>query len=100
MRDQLRRFRGREINTTGDGFVACFDGPGRAIACSESNRGDVGTLGHRTCEPDCTPPGECEVRGDDLAGVAVHLAARIESLANGGEVVVSSTVKDLVSGSG
>jgi class 3 adenylate cyclase len=98
VREQLRRFRGREIKTTGDGFAACFDGPGRAIACATSIIEVTRALGIDVRAGLHT--GECEVRGDELAGVAVHLAARIESLANGGEVVVSSTVKDLVSGSG
>jgi class 3 adenylate cyclase len=97
VRDHLRRFRGREINTTGDGFLASFDGPARAIRCalaiSDSTR-PLGVdlhLGLHT--------GECEVRGDDLGGLAVHIAARIGSLAQPGEVLASSTVKDLVAGS-
>jgi pimeloyl-ACP methyl ester carboxylesterase len=98
VREQLRRFRGIEINTTGDGFLASFDGPARAIRCalaiSESTRplGIDLHLGLHT--------GECEVRGDDLGGLAVHIAARIAPLAAPGEVLVSSTVKDLVAGSG
>jgi class 3 adenylate cyclase len=97
VRDHLRRFRGKEINTTGDGFLASFDGPARAIRCaldiSESTRplGIDLHLGLHT--------GECEVRGDDLGGLAVHIAARIGALAAPGEVLVSSTVKDLVVGS-
>jgi class 3 adenylate cyclase len=97
VRDHLRRFRGKEINTTGDGFLASFDGPARAIRCalaiSESTRplGIDLHLGLHT--------GECEVRGDDLGGLAVHIAARVASLAGPGEVLVSSTVKDLVAGS-
>jgi class 3 adenylate cyclase len=97
VREHLRRFRGKEINTTGDGFLASFDGPARAIRCalaiSESTRplGIDLHLGLHT--------GECEVRGDDLGGLAVHIAARIGSLAASGEVLVSSTVKDLVVGS-
>jgi class 3 adenylate cyclase len=97
VRDNLRRFRGKEINTTGDGFLASFDGPARAIRCalaiSESTK-QLGIdlhLGLHT--------GECEVRGDDLGGLAVHIAARIGSLARPGEVLVSGTVKDLVVGS-
>jgi class 3 adenylate cyclase len=98
IRDQLRRFRGREINTTGDGFVASFDGPARAIRCAqaivESNlkNGIELRVGLHT--------GECEVRGDDLGGLAVHIAARVGSLALPGETFVSGTVKDLVVGSG
>ena len=97
VRDHLRRFRGKEINTTGDGFLASFDGPARAIRCalglSEATRalGIDLHLGMHT--------GECEVRGDDLGGLAVHIAARISSLAAPGEVLVSGTVKDLVAGS-
>jgi class 3 adenylate cyclase/alpha-beta hydrolase superfamily lysophospholipase len=97
VREHLRRFRGKEINTTGDGFLASFDGPARAIRCalalSESTR-PLGLdlhLGLHT--------GECEVRGDDLGGLAVHIAARIGASAGPGEVLVSSTVKDLVAGS-
>jgi class 3 adenylate cyclase/alpha-beta hydrolase superfamily lysophospholipase len=98
VRDHLRRFRGKEITTTGDGFLASFDGPARAIRCaltiSESTKplGIDLHLGLHT--------GECEVRGDDLGGLAVHIAARIGSLAGPGEVLVSGTVKDLVAGSG
>jgi len=98
VREQLRRFRGNEINTTGDGFVATFDGPARAIRCSQAiveathNLGlDVRTGLHT---------GECEVRGDDLGGLAVHIAARVAAAAEPDEILVSSTVKDLVAGSG
>jgi class 3 adenylate cyclase len=98
VREQLRIFRGREINTTGDGFVASFDGPARAIRCGKAiidatrAHGIELRVGLHT--------GECEVRGDDLGGLAVHIAARLGSLAPPGEVLVSSTVKDLVVGSG
>jgi class 3 adenylate cyclase len=98
VREQLRRFRGREINTTGDGFTACFDGPGRAIACATSITQAAHALGIEVRAGLHT--GECEVRGDDLAGLTVHVAARIEPLAAPGEVLVSTTVKDLVAGSG
>jgi class 3 adenylate cyclase len=98
VRDQLRRFRGKEINTTGDGFVASFDGPARAIGCSQAIAGATTKLGIELRMGLHT--GECEVRGDDLGGLAVHIAARIGSLARPGEVLVSSTVKDLVAGSG
>ena len=98
VREQLRRFRGREINTTGDGFTACFDGPGRAIACATSITQAAHELGIEVRAGLHT--GECEVRGDDLAGLTVHVAARIEPLAAPGEVLVSTTVKDLVAGSG
>ena len=98
VRDQLRRFRGKEINTTGDGFLACFDGPARAIRCSQAIAGATTRLGIELRMGLHT--GECEVRGDDLGGLAVHIAARVGSLARPGEVLVSSTVKDLVAGSG
>jgi class 3 adenylate cyclase/pimeloyl-ACP methyl ester carboxylesterase len=98
VREQLRRFRGREIKTMGDGFVACFDGPGRAIACTTSITQSARALGLEVRAGLHT--GECEVRGDDLAGLAVVVAARIGSVAGPGEVVVSATVKDLVTGSG
>jgi pimeloyl-ACP methyl ester carboxylesterase len=98
VRDQLRRFRGKEINTTGDGFVASFDGPARAIRCGQAIVGATTKLGIELCIGLHT--GECEVRGADLGGLAVHIAARIGALARPGEVLVSSTVKDLVAGSG
>jgi len=98
IRDQLRRFRGREINTTGDGVVASFDGPARAIRCAQAISKANALLGIDVRAGLHT--GECEVRGDDLAGLAVHIAARVGALADPGEVVVSSTVKDLVAGSG
>jgi class 3 adenylate cyclase len=98
VRDHLRRFGGREIKTTGDGFVASFDGPARAIRCSESIVMAARELGVELRAGLHT--GECEIRGEDLGGLAVHIAARIGALAGPGEVVVSSTVKDLVVGSG
>jgi len=97
VRDHLRRFRGKEINTTGDGFLVSFDGPARAIRCALAIGEAIRALGidlHLGLHT-----GECEVRGDDLGGLAVHIAARIGSLAAPGEVLVSSTVKDLVAGS-
>ena len=98
VRDQLRRFRGREINTTGDGFVASFDGPARAIRCAQAISEATERLGIELRTGLHT--GECEVRGDDLGGLAVHIAARVGALAAPGEVFVSGTVKDLVAGSG
>jgi len=98
VREQLRRFRGREINTTGDGFVASFDGPARAIRCAQAITETTGKLGIELRVGLHT--GECEVRGDDLGGLAVHIAARVGALAAPGEVLVSGTVKDLVVGSG
>jgi class 3 adenylate cyclase/alpha-beta hydrolase superfamily lysophospholipase len=97
VRDHLRRFRGKEINTTGDGFLASFDGPARAIRCALAVAEATPALGidlHLGLHT-----GECEVRGDDLGGLAVHIAARIGAQAAPGEVLVSSTVKDLVAGS-
>jgi class 3 adenylate cyclase/pimeloyl-ACP methyl ester carboxylesterase len=97
VRDHLRRFRGKEINTTGDGFLASFDGPARAIRCALAMAEATKQLGidlHLGLHT-----GECEVRGDDLGGLAVHIAARVGALAAPGEVLVSSTVKDLVAGS-
>ena len=98
VREQLKRFRGREINTTGDGFIASFDGPARAIRCAQAIAEETGKLGVELRMGLHT--GECEVRGDDLGGLAVHIAARVGALAAPGEVVVSGTVKDLVVGSG
>jgi class 3 adenylate cyclase len=98
VRDQLRRFRGREINTTGDGFVASFDGPARAIRCARAIAEATSKLGIELHLGMHT--GECEVRGDDLGGLAVHIASRVAKLAGPGEVLVSGTVKDLVVGSG
>jgi len=98
VRDQLRRFRGRELNTTGDGFVAAFDGPARAIRCGKEISEAVRGFGLEVRAGLHT--GECEVRGDDLGGLAVHIAARVAALAAPGEVLVSGTVKDLVAGSG
>ena len=97
VREQLRRFRGREIKTTGDGFHACFDRPGRAIACATSITQTARDLGIEVRAGLHT--GECEVRGADLAGLAVHIAARIGSLAEPSQVWVSTTVRDLVAGS-
>jgi class 3 adenylate cyclase len=97
VREQLRLHRGREIKTTGDGFVVSFDGPARGIRCAQAMTEALATLGLEVrIGLHC---GECEVRGDDLAGLAVHIAARVGSLAGAGEVLVSGTVRDLVAGS-
>jgi class 3 adenylate cyclase len=98
VREQLKRFRGREINTTGDGFFASFDGPARAIRCGQAIAEATARLGVELRIG--LHSGECEVRGDDLGGLAVHVAARVGALATSGEVLVSGTVKDLVVGSG
>jgi class 3 adenylate cyclase/alpha-beta hydrolase superfamily lysophospholipase len=98
VREQLARFGGREINTTGDGFVAAFDGPARAIRCGLALIHDLEKRGVRI-RAGCHT-GECERRGDDLAGLAVHIAARIADIAGATELLVSSTVADLVLGNG
>jgi class 3 adenylate cyclase len=98
VRDALRRYAGREIKTTGDGFLACFDGPARAVDCAADITRSAHTLGIEVRAGLHT--GECERRGDDIAGFAVHVAARVGALAGPGEVLVSRTVTDLVAGSG
>jgi pimeloyl-ACP methyl ester carboxylesterase len=97
VRRQLERFRGHEIDNAGDGFVASFDGPARGIRCAQAIAECVTALGLEVRAGLHT--GECEVADGKLAGIAVHIAARIASLAPSGEVLVSSTVKDLVVGS-
>jgi class 3 adenylate cyclase len=98
VRSQLSRFRGREVNTSGDGFLAMFDGPQRAIRCAMSIRDAVQALGIEVRAGLHT--GECEVRGDDIGGIAVHIGARVSALAGPNDVLVSSTLRDLVIGSG
>jgi class 3 adenylate cyclase len=98
IRRQLERFRGREIDTAGDGFLASFDGPARAIRCARASVQAVRGSGLDIRAGVHT--GECEVVGDKLAGVAVHVGARVASKAGPGEVLVSGTVHDLVAGSG
>ena len=98
VRSQLSRFRGREVNTSGDGFLAMFDGPQRAIRCAMAIRDAVQTLGIEVRAGLHT--GECEVRGDDIGGIAVHIGARVSALAGPNDVLVSSTLRDLVIGSG
>jgi class 3 adenylate cyclase/pimeloyl-ACP methyl ester carboxylesterase len=98
VRRELARFRGREIDTAGDGFLAAFDGPARAIKSACAIRDAVRELGLEIRSGLHT--GECEVLDDKIAGVAVHTCARVASEAGPGEVLVSSTVKDLVAGSG
>jgi pimeloyl-ACP methyl ester carboxylesterase/class 3 adenylate cyclase len=97
VRRELVRFRGQEVKSTGDGFLACFDGPARAIRCARSIREEVTAIGLEVRAGLHT--GECIERGEDLAGVAVHIGARVASLAGPGEVLVTSTVRDLVAGS-
>jgi class 3 adenylate cyclase len=98
VRAQLARFRGREVNTSGDGFLAMFDGPQRAIRCAMAIRDAVQSLGIQVRAGLHT--GECEVRGDDIGGIGVHIGARVSTLAGPNEVLVSSTLRDLVIGSG
>jgi class 3 adenylate cyclase len=98
VRSQLARFRGREVNTSGDGFLAMFDGPQRAIRCAMAIRDAVKALGIEVRAGLHT--GECELRGDDIGGIAVHIGARVSVLAGPNEVLVSSTLRDLVIGSG
>jgi class 3 adenylate cyclase/pimeloyl-ACP methyl ester carboxylesterase len=98
VRRELDRHRGREIDTAGDGFLATFDGPARAIRCACAIRDAVRPLGLEVRAGLHT--GEIELLGDGVAGIAVHIAARVAGLAGSGEVLTSSTVKDLVAGSG
>ena len=98
MRRELARFRGCEVNTTGDGFLATFDGPGRAIQCAQAIAIAAQSLGIEVRAGLHT--GECELFGQDIGGIAVHVAARVAAKAGPGEVLVSRMVKDLVSGSG
>lgn len=97
VRKELVAFRGHEVNTTGDGLVATFDGPARAIRCACSIRDRLQPLGLQVRTGLHT--GECELMGDDVGGIAVHIAARVAGSARPDEVLVSSTVKDLVAGS-
>jgi class 3 adenylate cyclase/pimeloyl-ACP methyl ester carboxylesterase len=98
VRQQLERHRGREIETAGDGFLAAFDGPARAIRCARATVDAVKDLGIRIRAG--LHAGECEMMGGKLSGIAVHIGARVGALAEPGEVLVSSTVRDLVAGSG
>jgi len=98
VREVLKRFRGSEIDTAGDGFLASFDGPARGIRCAQAVREAV-----RPLEIEIRAglhSGECEVSGEKLSGIAVHIGARVMAQAAADEVLVSSTVKDLVAGSG
>ena len=97
-RRELTRFRGREVDTAGDGFFAAFDGPARAIRCAEAISKGVRPLGIEVRAGLHT--GECEVIGEKVGGIAVHIGARIMGYAGANEILVSSTVKDLVVGSG
>jgi class 3 adenylate cyclase len=98
VRQELDRFRGREIDTAGDGFLATFDGPARAVRCAAAISSAVGDLGLEIRAGVHT--GEVELMGQGIGGIAVHIGARIAALAGAGEVLVSATVRDLVAGSG
>jgi pimeloyl-ACP methyl ester carboxylesterase len=98
VRRELARFRGREVDSAGDGFFATFDGPARAVRAAQAIRDGVRHLGLETRAGVHT--GECELSGDRLRGIAVHTAARVAGQASAGEVLVSTTVRDLVAGSG
>ena len=97
-RAQLERYRGREVKMTGDGLLATFDGPARAVTCAGAIGRAVRTLGLEVRAAVHT--GEVELRDGDIGGIAVHIASRVMGLARPNEVLVSSTVKDLVAGSG
>jgi class 3 adenylate cyclase len=98
VREVIHQYRGREINTSGDGFLATFDGPARAVRCASAIRDTVRSL---NLEVRCgLHTGECELVGNDITGIAVHTGARVAALAAPGEVLVSQTVRDLVAGSG
>jgi DNA-binding NarL/FixJ family response regulator len=98
IRRELAQHGGREVKATGDGFLALFDGPARAIRCAVAIREELRAEGVEVRIG--LHSGEVELRGDDVGGIAVHLGARVASIADPGEVVVSSTVRDLVAGSG
>ena len=97
VRREIDRFRGREIKTLGDGFLVTFDGPARAVGC-----GSEITAALRSVNLDVRSgvhTGEVDIKGEDIGGIAVNIAARIAALADSGQVMVSRTVRDLVAGS-
>jgi class 3 adenylate cyclase len=98
LRQSIRKYNGREVKTTGDGVLATFDGPGRAIRCASTIVERAPRVGVDVRAGLHT--GECELRGKDVGGIAVHIGSRVSSLAGAGEVLVSGTVRDLVVGSG
>jgi class 3 adenylate cyclase len=98
VRQQLARFRGHEVKNLGDGFLATFDGPARAVRCAAAISESVRPLGISVRSGLHT--GEIELKRDDISGIAVHIAARVAAEAEAGETVVSNTVRDLVAGSG
>jgi len=97
VRQELERYRGQEVKHTGDGFLACFDGPARAIRCAMAINDKTHDIGLEVRAG--LHAGECTTHGEDFAGVAVHIGARVADLADPGEVLVTSTVRDLVAGS-
>jgi class 3 adenylate cyclase len=98
VRSQLARFRGQEVKNLGDGFMATFDGPARAVRCASAISDSLRPLGIAVRSGLHT--GEIELKREDIGGIAVHIAARVAAEAAAGETVVSSTVRDLVAGSG
>ena len=98
VREQLARFRGDEVDTAGDGFFAIFDGPARAVSCALAASETLRSVGIEIRAGVHT--GEVELAACAVRGIAVHIGARVAALADGGEVLVSSTVKELVAGSG
>ena len=98
VRHELSRFRGREINTAGDGFLATFDGPARAVRCAQAIVQAVQAIGMEVRAGVHT--GEVELMGEDVGGIAVHIGARVAAMAAPSQVLVSGTVRDLVAGSG
>jgi class 3 adenylate cyclase len=98
VRQELMRYRGREIDTAGDGFLATFDGPARAVRCAQAIIAAVRQIGLDVRAGVHT--GEIELAGDDIRGIAVHAGARVAAAAQPGEVLVSATVRDLVAGAG
>jgi class 3 adenylate cyclase len=98
VRRQIELHAGREVKTTGDGFLVTFESPSRAVSCASAIRGAVAGLGLHLRAGLHT--GECEVVAGDVAGIAVHVASRVQGAAQPGQILVSSTVRDLVAGSG
>jgi len=96
--DEIKQFRGRRVKTLGDGILATFDGPARAVRCAQGLTAKTRALGLELRSGIHT--GEIEMMGEDVGGIAVHISSRVTDQAGAGEIVVSSTVKDLVAGSG
>jgi class 3 adenylate cyclase len=95
---EVERYRGTQVKHTGDGVLARFDGPARAVSCGQAIAAGVRALGIEVRTGVHT--GEIELRGDDIGGIAVHVGARVMALADPGEVLVTRTVRDLTAGSG